>query len=511
MPTFEDPNNKMEEAFETVRNLDAHKERLKDVTIAVFSAHASRDEDDEPRGEALSQRGRPILGKIRISTIEDRAEKMADVRVLLNGDRWGQLSAAMQRAVIDNCLTQIEVQQKDGAPKRDDLGRPKLQVRQWDFELYGFNDVAARHGEHSIEVHNFKVLFDEHGQTYLPHFAPDERPTNYLAVTAKPTRTRAKAITKGESSGATHERGPLASAALVARVDHINSPATLLAVAKLELLKKPRKPVVSAIKTRVLAMILLPDYIRIEKGIDQQDPAIDLDLDAAVLVTSPDLDVDTLDRVVPGCRDVTVLGWTLEGERQRAEPREEVVEVVEARLQELGAGRAQSAKTVEAKRGPLGDQPLRARLNQVTRAETLLGVFILEKQHKSPRARVLTAIKELAAEFAGLLPADLESVEAGLRRTDLAPDMAAAVLITNNAKAQTALLEQFVPECCDSVVLNGVLEAEIERGIEHQRDEIVEMVKARLAELGATHVDAANDASDSMGDAADAEHPNVVH
>jgi hypothetical protein len=334
MPTFEDPSNKMEEAFDDVRNLDCHRERLQDVNIAVLSAHASRDEDDEPRGEALSCRGRPILGKIRISSIEDRAEGMADVRVLLNGDRWGQLSAPMQRSVIDECLTSIEVQRKDGAPKRDDLGRPKLQQRQWDFELYGYHDVAARNGAHSVEVHNFRVLFDEHGQTYLPHFAPDDRPVDYLAIAPKPTRTRAKEITKpGSSDASSYQRGPLASGALVTSIDTISSPATLLAVAKLELQKKPRKAVVNAIKDRVREMRLLMDYIRIEKGEDQHDPALDLDLAAAVLVTSPPgLDLDTLDRLVPVCRDVKVLALLLVDEQ-----RSEVVDVVNARLAEFGA------------------------------------------------------------------------------------------------------------------------------------------------------------------------------
>jgi hypothetical protein len=253
--------------------------------------------------------------------------------VVLNGDRWGQVSAPMQRGVIDDCLTQIMVLKEDNATKLDDLGRPKLKRRPWDFEHCGYHEVAERHGSHSVEVHNFKVLFDKNGQTYLPHFAPDDRPVDYLAIAPKQTRTRAKEITNPGSSDTSYQRGPLASAALVARIDSISSPATLLAVAKLELQKKPRKPVVKAIKDRVLEMRLLPDYIRVEKGEDQHDPAIDLDLDAAVLVTSPpDLDMDTLDRLVPGCRDVAVLGWTLEDEQ-----RSEVVDVVKARIADLGA------------------------------------------------------------------------------------------------------------------------------------------------------------------------------
>jgi hypothetical protein len=239
----------------------------------------------------------------------------------------------------------IEVRQKDGTPIRDDLGRPKLQQRPFDFEISGYHDVAARHGASSVEVHNFRVLFDENGQTYLPHFAPDDRPVNYLQIAPKRTKTRAKDLTSGGSSDGSYQRGPLAAAALIARIDSV-SPATLVAVLKLELAKTPRKAVVKAIKDRLIGMARLQDFIRVEKGEDQQAPALDLDLDAAVLVTSPDdLDMDTLDRLVPGCRDSTVLGWLLVDEQ-----RQEVVEVVEARLEELGASakRGSRSKATEA-------------------------------------------------------------------------------------------------------------------------------------------------------------------
>lgn len=476
MPTFEDPSNNMEEAFRDVRDLDCHRERLKDVNIVVLSAHASRDEDDEPRGEALARNGRPILGTIRISSLEDRAEGMADARVLLNGDRWGQLSAAMQRSVIDTCLTQIEVRQKDGAPLRDDLGRPKLQQRKWDFELVGFHDVAARNGASSVEVHNFKVLFDEHGQTYLPLLAPDERPVNYLAVTPKRTRTRAKEITTGGSSGATHKRGPLASSALVARIGYLTSPATILAVAKLELASKPRAPVVKAIKDRVLDLTLLPAYIRVEKGDDQHEPALDVDVDAAVLVTSPsDLDLDTLDRLVPGCRDTIVLEWALDDERGREEPRAEVVEVIEARLQELGGSinRASIPSQIEPRSGALGDKDLRTRVSSLTRAESLLGIYILETQRKKRRQRVIDALRERATELAvPTLHADMNVVDIGGHEFSYVPDLAAGVLASSDDQADTKTLEHFVPNCRDVVVLGWLGDNDL--------------VKARLAQLEPT-------------------------
>jgi hypothetical protein len=241
----------------------------------------------------------------------------------------------MQRGVVDDCLTQIEVvKEEGGVTKRDEHGRPKLRRRAWDYELCGFHDVAQRHGASSVEVHNFRVLFNEYGQTYLPLLAPDERPVDYLALAPKRTKTRAKDLATGGSSE--YQRGPLASAALVTRIEHLDSAATLLAVAKLELAKKPRRPVAKAVKDRLLDMALLVDYIRVEKGEDQHAPAVDLDLDAAVLVTSPsDLDIDTLDRLVPGCRDATVLAWILDDEQRRSDPRQEVIDVVEGRLGEL--------------------------------------------------------------------------------------------------------------------------------------------------------------------------------
>jgi len=479
MPTFEDPSNTMEDAFQAVRALDCHRERLAAVKIAVFSAHASRDDDDEPRGEALARNGVPILGKIRISSLEDRAEGMADVRVLLNGDRWGQLSAAMQRAVVDSCLTSIEVRQKDGAPLLDDEGRPKLQQRKWDFELVGFHEVAVRNGASSVEVHNFQVLFDEHGQTYLPLLAPDERPVNYLATAPKRTRTKAKEITKG--SGSTHERGPLASAPLVARISHLTSPATILAVAKLELAKKPRGPVIKEIKARVLELAILPAFIRVEKGEDQQDPPLELDLDAAVLVTSPaDLDISTLDRLVPECRDATVLGWILDDERAREEPRPEVAEVVERCLRELGATVVNAAPRPTPKSGNVPETVLRARIGKLDSSDTLLGIYILEVQRKKTRVRITNALRERATELdLGTLHADMTEVDGGGHKFTNMPDLAAGVLATSDDAVDDRTLDANVPECRDANVLRWVLEALADR------DGLTDLVNERLAQLAA--------------------------
>jgi hypothetical protein len=335
MPNYEDPNNKMEEAYNDVRALDCHRDRLAEVTIAVLAAYATRDKDDEPRVEALSRRGRPILGKIRITTLEDRASGATDLRVILNGDRWGQLSAAMQRSVIDDCLTGVEVIIDGGRPKLDDHGRPKLRTRAYDYDLCGFHEVAERNGSSSVEVNNFRVLFNEHGQIYLPHIDPGNHPTNVLSLAPKRTRTMAKAISVGGTSS--HARGKLGTKALRIHIDLIDKSETLLALAKIEHQKSPRKDVITAIKERVMSLLCLPDYIAVTKG---QDTSVNLDLDAAALMTmKAPIDTDTLDRLVPGCADAVVLGWLLEDERAQATPREEVIEVIEGRVAEVIEGR----------------------------------------------------------------------------------------------------------------------------------------------------------------------------
>jgi len=330
MPTFEEPKEKMIEAFAAVRSLSCHSERLESVDIKLLAAYAARDKDDEPRGEALSSRGRPILGKIRITTLEDRVAGSADVRVILHGDRWGSLSAAMQRSVLDDCITQIEVLVEDGKPKLDDHGRPKLRKRAWDFEFAGFNEVAERNGRSSVEVHNFRVLFNQHGQTYLPFF--DDGPIDNIELAARPKPKPIAEKPKAAPSG--YARGKLGAKALRELILRVKRPETILAIARLELENRPRKDVIAALKNQVMELRILPDYRSIENG---KASSFELDMAAAVLLTTPSgADTDLLDRLVPECRDPMVLSLFLDDERsQGEESRTEVIQVLETQLATL--------------------------------------------------------------------------------------------------------------------------------------------------------------------------------
>jgi hypothetical protein len=316
----------MQAAFDAVRALDCHRERLADVDIAVKAVHATLNKDDEPRGEALASDGDPVLGKIRIMSLEDRSDGASDVRLLLHGDRWGSLSAGMQRSVIDNCLTRIEVRLEDGKPKLDDIGRPMLRKRKWGYKLCGYAEVDERHGKHAIGVHNMQVFFNEHGQIYMP-WLDDEPPVDFLATPVRPKETPKLKATTG------HKRGKLTIGALCTRIEHLEERATILGIYQLELqAKKPRDKVVQALKAAVLKGHYLPDFIAVEKG---EKATVEPDLAAAVLVTSKARpDVDLLDTMVPDCRDKQVLAWILDDEGDE-DPRENVLDVVNSRIREL--------------------------------------------------------------------------------------------------------------------------------------------------------------------------------
>jgi hypothetical protein len=267
----------------------------------------------------------------------------------------------------------------------------------------------------------------------------------------------------------------------VARISHLTSPATILAVAKLELAKKPRGPVIKEIKARVLELAILPAFIRVEKGEDQQDPPLELDLDAAVLVTSPaDLDISTLDRLVPGCRDATVLGWILDDERAREDPRPEVAEVVERCLRELGAPVVNAAARPTPKSGNVPETVLRARIGKLDSSDTLLGIYILEVQRKKMRVRITNALRERATELdLGTLHADMTEVDQGGHKFVNMPDLAAGVLATSDDAVDDRTLDANVPECRDANVLRWVVEALADR------DGLADLVNERLAQLAA--------------------------
>jgi len=175
-----------------------------------------------------------------------------------------------------------------------------------------------------------------------------------------------------------------------------------------------------------------------------------------------------------GAQEHTIVG-TLAGVLEHTETRESTAKT------EDGPAKG-NAKPVQTKSGKLGDKSLRERLPHLTRAETLLGIYVLESERKKPRERVLKALQaEASTHDDPRLLSDMDCVDEN-RTLQIKPDRAAAALATAAGEIAVNVLEQLVPACGDPVVIGWLLDEELERG-EASRDEVVPVLRERLAEL----------------------------
>lgn len=138
---------------------------LNGITIDLLWAHGERDEKTgELTSPAITKTGVRAYGLCRKTSLKERAAGRADVEITLDHDFWDEeASQETQVALLDHELYHIEL-----CDETDDLGRPKIAMRKHDHEFGWFNQVALRHGEHSVERMQAKYLFDSSGQAYWP-------------------------------------------------------------------------------------------------------------------------------------------------------------------------------------------------------------------------------------------------------------------------------------------------------------------------------------------------------
>ena len=131
------------------------------VSIALLALYSA---DGEP---ALMCHGAPAYAVTRILPLKLRAHGLADAEITIDFTSWMRLSDPKRMAVMDHELTHIRPVFEDGICVRDDLGRPKLKLRDHDFQFGWFNEVAERHRESSIEVEQASQIINTTGQLYF--------------------------------------------------------------------------------------------------------------------------------------------------------------------------------------------------------------------------------------------------------------------------------------------------------------------------------------------------------
>lgn len=139
--------------------------RLEATVAAVFVAKTDKEGIPET---GLKRNGYPAAAKIQVTPLADRARGMADAKLTIDRYSWDRLAEHARAALIDHELYHLELkvgEDDDGNPiECDDLGRPRLKCRPHDWEMTGFAEVAARHGENALEVQAVKAFRAEYGE-----------------------------------------------------------------------------------------------------------------------------------------------------------------------------------------------------------------------------------------------------------------------------------------------------------------------------------------------------------
>lgn len=174
MPTYQKaPESVRSTANDLIRKYETHEPLASaQVVIDLLMAFGNvDDETGEKTGDAITSQGYRCLASTRVVNLRDRAKGNGDAEIILDGDEWANMEPEEQAALLDHELHHLKVKVDKRGVVRDDLGRPKLELRKHDHHFGWFDVIAARHGQASQEQKQAKVMFLDHGQYYWPEIA----------------------------------------------------------------------------------------------------------------------------------------------------------------------------------------------------------------------------------------------------------------------------------------------------------------------------------------------------
>lgn len=154
------------ELTQAVRQWHEELEKI-GLTFSVLMVHETKNLDaDEILIPALKHHGIAAYAKVRAMPLSLRAHGLGDVELLIDGDRWKRIGVSTRYAILDHELTHVDLVHDDhGRLQRDDCGRPKVTMRQHDFQVGWFFEIAERHKRASVEVQQAHQLRDLAGQS----------------------------------------------------------------------------------------------------------------------------------------------------------------------------------------------------------------------------------------------------------------------------------------------------------------------------------------------------------
>jgi hypothetical protein len=126
------------------------------VTVDLLLATMKVEENFKPGSVTLKLRGYPVAAYIKINPYKLRVQGHADAEMVIDGDRWPDMSDEQKDALMDHELEHLLLKKnKDGEVQFDDLDRPKLTMALHSHQFGWFDSIARRHGGNSFEVQQY--------------------------------------------------------------------------------------------------------------------------------------------------------------------------------------------------------------------------------------------------------------------------------------------------------------------------------------------------------------------
>jgi hypothetical protein len=116
--------------------------------VQVLFAHPGKNLAKPP----LTNAGYSVPGISKWTSLEDRIGGAVDAKIILHPQAWANYSEIEQIGLLERLIYRLEVQRDQaGAIKTDDVGRPLLKLRNYDYLVCGYDCIVHRYGTGSID------------------------------------------------------------------------------------------------------------------------------------------------------------------------------------------------------------------------------------------------------------------------------------------------------------------------------------------------------------------------
>ncbi len=134
----------------------------------VFACREDKDGNPLP---AVKLHGVAAAAKVKITSLEDRARGIPDVKIVIDMLQWEAAKPETRAAILDHELTHVTLKDEG---EEDDLGRPRLKLKPHDWHLWGFDSIVERYKEFSPDYVAFYDAADHFRQLSLFKDMPEQ-------------------------------------------------------------------------------------------------------------------------------------------------------------------------------------------------------------------------------------------------------------------------------------------------------------------------------------------------